>query len=163
VSRSSPSGDTARTLILVGLIIDIILEAILLGVGVLLLGYVIIGAVILGFAIIGLVWIFLVYVFSYSPVREGDYEGARTPTLVFAILSLITLSLIPGILFLIAYVKLGDAIREEPNVAPAWGTGPTAPIPSYAPASGGGKLCSHCGRTNPPTGLYCQGCGAPLG
>jgi hypothetical protein len=163
VSGSSPSGDTARTLILVGLILDVIFEMILLALGVLLLAVTLIGGLLLGFGVIGLIWIFLVYVFSYQPVREGDYEGARTATLVFAILSLITLALIPGILFLIAYVKLGDAIREEPNVAPAWGTGPTAPIPAYGAAAGGGKICSHCGRSNPATGLYCQGCGAPLG
>jgi len=159
---SSPSGDTARTLILVGLIIDVIGVVALFGIGFFLLIVPPLAGLLFGLAVIGLLWIFLVYLFSYQRVREGDYEGARTPTLVFAILSLITIALIPGILFLIAYVKLGDAIREEPNVAAAWGTAPAAPVPS-SPSAAGGKFCAHCGRANPATGLYCQGCGAPLG
>ncbi|HYA11217.1 MAG TPA: zinc ribbon domain-containing protein, partial [Thermoplasmata archaeon] len=141
-----------------------IFEVILVGVGALFLIVPFLGAIILGFALIGFVWIALIWVFSYQRVNDGDYEGARTPTLVFAILSLITLSLIPGILFLIAYVKLGDAIREGAATTPAWGAPPPAPplSPSPAPA-GAGRFCSHCGRANPGTGAYCLGCGAPLG
>jgi hypothetical protein len=162
VSGSSASGDTAQTLILVGLILDVILEAILLLVGLFFLIVPLVGAIILGLALIGLLWVFLVYLFSYQRVREGDYEGARTPTLVFAILSLLSVALIPGILFLIAYVKLGDAIREEPNAAPAWGA-PAAPAAPASPLpTTGSKFCEHCGRANPAAGIYCQGCGAPL-
>ncbi len=163
---SSPSGGTAKTLILVGLILDIVLEAILLVVGIVFLIVPVIGALLLAFALIGFVWIALVWIYSYSPVRDGNYEAARTPTLVFAILSLITVSLIPGILFLIAYIKLGDAVRESPApAAAAWGSPPPAPPPplaSGAPAAGT-RFCSHCGRANPPGGAFCQGCGAPLG
>lgn len=161
VRGSSQSGGTAQTLILVGLIIDVIGVVALFGIGIFLLIVPLLGGLLFGLALIGLLWTFLVYLFSYQRVREGDYEGARTPTLVFAILSLITIALIPGILFLIAYVKLGDAIREEPGVATAWGVAPTVPIPSSPPAAGT-KFCAHCGRANPTTGLYCQGCGAPL-
>lgn len=157
------SGDTARTLILIGLILDVIGEAILLLVGVFFLIVPLLGAIVLGIALIGFVWVALVYVFSYERVRNGDYEGARTPTLVFAILSLITLALIPGILFLIGYVKLGDALREATPAAPAWGSPapPSVPIPA-APLAGGMRYCAHCGRANPGGTAYCTGCGAPL-
>ncbi len=159
------SGGTARTLILVGLILDIIAEVILLGVGIALLIVPIFGALLLLFALIGFVWIALVWVYSYSRAREGDYEGARTPTLVFAILSMITLALIPGILFLIAYVKLGDAQREQAQAptAAAWGAPPPLPPLAGGPPAARSGVCSRCGRTNPPGGAFCQGCGAPLG
>jgi hypothetical protein len=163
---SSPSAETARTLILVGLIIDVIFEVVLLFFGLVLLAAPILGGIVLAFAVIGFVWIALIWLFSYDRVREGDYEGSRAPTLVFAILSLITLALIPGILFLIAYIKLGDAIREEPKGSLAWGVTPTAPLPT-APlgvaVAAGPRFCSHCGRANPATGVFCEGCGAPLG
>ena len=155
----SPSAGTAKTLILVGLILDIILEVILVTVGLLFLVVPILGALVLGLALIGFVWIALVWVFSYQRVVEGDYEGARTPTLVFAILSLVTAGVIPGVLFLIAYIKLGDALREGAVPYPAWAA-PPAPLLSGAVA--GTRFCSYCGRANAATGAYCQACGAPL-
>jgi hypothetical protein len=161
VRGSNRAGETAETLILVGLILDIIGEVILLFVGLFLLIVPVFGAIFLGFALVGFVWIALVWMFSYGRVREGDYEGARTPTLVFAILSFITFALIPAILFLIAYIKLGDAIDQSVSMAPAWGTQPLAPTPGLVAAAT--KYCSHCGRANSPTNTFCQGCGAPLG
>ena len=161
--RGNRSADTARTLMLVGLILDIIFEVVLLAFGLLFLVVPILGAVVLSLALIGFVWIALIWTFSYRRVDEGDYDGARTPTLVFAILSLITAALIPGILFLIAYVKLGDAIEAGGTATPAWGSPP--PTPTFAlPASSGAasRFCTHCGRPNPTSSAYCQGCGAPL-
>lgn len=154
------AGETAETLILVGLILDIIGEVILLVVGLFLLIVPILGALFLGFALIGFVWIALVWAYSYSRVHQGDYEGARTPTLVFTILSFITLALIPAILFLIAYIKLGDAIEREAVPGQAWGPGPIPPLPSaqLAPV----RYCAHCGRPSPGGTAFCQGCGAPL-
>jgi hypothetical protein len=162
----SPSGGTAKTLILVGLILDIVFEVILVFAGLALLVVFGLGVILLGFAVVGFVWIALIWLFSYQRVQDGDYVGARTPTLVFAILSLITLALIPGILFLIAYVKLGDAMRESSAAAaPAWGT-PTPLAPSFPPAAAGPaagpRFCSHCGRANAGASAFCQGCGAPL-
>lgn len=156
----SPSADTARTLILVGLILDIVFEVILLLVGLVLLVVPILGALVLGLALIGFVWVALVWWFSYNRVVEGDYGGARTPTLVFAILSLITLAVIPGVLFLIAYVKLGDAVEESARSYPRWGAPPSPFYPS--PGVPGSRYCSRCGRADTAGGVYCQGCGAPL-
>jgi len=157
------SGDTAKTLVLVGLILYIIGVVVLALLGFLLLILTVVGGILLVFAIIGFVWVALVWIYSYDRIREGDYEGARTPTLVFAILALITLGIIPGVLWLIAYVKLGDALREATAYTPAWAAPNPAPPLSPAPSpTPGGVFCSHCGRPNPPTGLFCQGCGAPL-
>lgn len=155
---SSRSGDTARTLILIGLVLEAVEVAVLLGIGLLFLIVPLAGLLALSFAAIGIVWIFLVYLFSYVRVREGDYEGARTPTLVFAILSLITIGLISGILYLVAYVKLGDADWES-HQRTAWaGATPAAP----APPGLGPKTCSRCRTFNDPSSIYCRSCGAPL-
>jgi hypothetical protein len=163
-ARISPSGQTAKTLILVGLILQGIFVLILLGVGALFL-IVFIGIFILAAAFLGLVWLILVYLFSYRPASDGNYEAARTPTLVFMILSFLTFSLIPAILYLIAYVKLGDAVREAatpmplqaqyqaPYQAPYW----QAPPPPGA--SGQVQVCLKCGTVRQGTGAYCPHCG----
>ncbi len=164
---TNPSGQTAGTLILVGLILQGIEVLVLLGFGLLFLLVPFVGAIVLGFALFGIIWLVLVYVFSYQRTREGDYQGARTPTIVFAILSLLSFALISGILYLIAYIKLGDA--ETAQLTPA---APVfAPMPPSPAASGGGggtplaggKFCTYCGRQNAPTSKFCAGCGAALG
>ncbi|HLY76277.1 MAG TPA: hypothetical protein VKT21_00140, partial [Thermoplasmata archaeon] len=110
----------------------------------------------------------------YKPVREGRYEQAKTPTLVFAILSLVTISIISGILYLIAYIKLGDAVREQqmppsgyPGAAPMMAPGmpyggqpmqqpmqpmqpspmqPMAPPAPTAPTTPTAVMCPRCGK-----------------
>jgi len=159
VRAGDRAGETAATLILVGLILDIIGEVILLFIGFATLVFGI-GVILLALALVGFVWIALVWAYSYSRVKAGDYAGARTPTLVFAILSLITLALIHGILFLIAYLKLGDALETQPTPAQAWGSVPTPPIPSV-PGAAVPRYCSHCGRASPGSAVFCKGCGAP--
>ncbi len=152
-------GDTAKTLVLVGLILDLVGEVILFGLGVLFLAVPILGTLVLGLAVIGFLWIALVYFYSYDRIAGGDYEGARTPTLVFAILSLVTLALVPGILFLIAYIKLGDALKGEAAYY-AWGQ--PAPLVFPAPLSGGSRYCTYCGRPSPASSAFCAGCGARM-
>jgi hypothetical protein len=155
------SGETAETLVLVGLILDIVGEVILLAIALFVLVFPVVGLLLLGFSLIGFLWIALVWSFSYSRIKAGDYEGARTPTLVFAILSLITFALIPGVLFLIAYIKLGDAIEQPTVGTPAWGAVPTSPPLGAAPLAAS-RYCAHCGRASVGVDRYCQGCGAPL-
>jgi hypothetical protein len=149
-TRVSPSGQTAKTLILVGLILQGIFVLFLLGFGALLL-IVFIGIFLLAAGALGLIWLILVYLFSYQPAREGKYEAARTPTLVFTILSFLTLSIIPAILYLIAYVKLGDAVREI-----------TAPIPAqFPPGPPRMQVCLKCGSVREGPGAFCAHCGTP--
>jgi hypothetical protein len=115
-----PSGSTAKTLILVGLIFQLIFALIfLLALGALAFVAAVAGVfpifaiVYIAFGVLGFIFLFLVWMLCYQPVRQGRYEQARTPTLIFAILSIITINLIAGILYLIAYIKLGDAVREQ--------------------------------------------------
>jgi hypothetical protein len=131
-----PSAGTAKTLILVGLILEALFVLIGIVIGVLTLLVFFIGAVYLVLAALGLVWLILIWLLSYNPIREGRYEAARTPTLIFAILSIITLfSLLPGILYLVAYIKLGDAVREQQMPPQGYGGAP----PMMAPSPYGGQ------------------------
>jgi hypothetical protein len=150
----TPSGETASTLILIGLILQAIEVAIFLSIGLFLVIFPFFGLFVLGLGGIGVVWVILVYLFSYSPTRNGDYAGARTATLVFAILSLLTLGLISGILYIVAYAKLGDAEREAARPPPGWGAPPLRP---------GWKFCPACGRPALATSSFCQSCGARIG
>jgi len=162
VRGGSPSADTARTLILVGLIVDLVLELVLLAViGLFFLVIPILGAIALAIVLLGFVWIVLIWALSYQRVVRRDFEGARTPTLVFAVLSLLTGAIIPGVMFLIAAFKLDDAVEESRRALPAWGAAPP-PVPS-APTAGPVHYCSWCGRAGPPAATFCQGCGSRLG
>ena len=155
----NPSGDTARTLILIGLIFDFLGEIILLilGIYIVIVGFLVfaLGVALLVLAILGFVWMALVWAYSYERTRKGDYAGARAPTLVFGVLSLLSLALIPGILFLVAYAKLGDAVgeRRELDLVTAGSR------PARGPASAGRRNCPHCGFVDPPAHLPCPGCG----
>lgn len=148
---SSESGETAHTLILIGLILQGIQVAIALGVGFLVVLAPGLGGFVFGAALIGIVWIVLVYSFSFRRTEGGDYEGARTPTLVFGIRSLLGFGIISGILYLVAFSKLGDAMDETTDLPPPWST--------PAPAAGT-KFCPSCGRPSPSSGRFCQSCGA---
>jgi hypothetical protein len=167
----SPSGSTAQTLVLVGLILQIIGAVILLSVVGFLFGFSILhpyayawvavtATVVVGAIVV--LMLYLTYAFSYERIQRGEYEAARAPTLVFAILNLITLSLISGILYLVAYVKLGDAVREQQFPYPTYSPGyvflppPPAPVPQVA--------CKGCGRVYPVGQFgFCPNCGQKLG
>jgi hypothetical protein len=156
----SESGETAHTLILIGLIFQVIEVAVLLGIGLFLSVLPGLGGLVLGLGVVGILWVVLIYAFSYRRTLDGDYEGARTPTLVFAILSLLGFGIIPGILYIVAYSKLGDAVRETAPLAPSWG--PPAPAWTAPTPAAGTKFCPACGKPNPTTSRFCAACGAPL-
>jgi len=149
------AGETAGTLILIGLILQGIGVAVLLLVGLIFLIVPVFGLFVYGFAVIGILWLILIYIFSYRRTKDGDYARAQTPTLVFGILSLLSLGVVSGILYIVAYAKLGDAEREAQPVPAVWGGPP--------PLSAGTRFCPHCGRPNVPGGGFCPGCGARLG
>lgn len=133
-----PSASTAKTLILVGLILQLVFVVAGIAYGALLsIVFPILGIVYLAIAALGLVWMILVWMLSYSPVRQGRYEAAKTPTLIFAILSIITLwGIIPGVLYLIAYIKLGDAVREQQTPPAAYPGGAPMMAPGMSPYGG---------------------------
>lgn len=70
----------------------------------------IVGAVFGGIFLLGLLWIFLNYFLVYKPLQRGDLAGAETPALVLGILELIFGGIIPGILLIIAYTRIGNAL-----------------------------------------------------
>ena len=152
IAYRPPSAGTAQTMILIGLIFQIIFAAVFFfAVG--LIGIFAASAVGLGvaffivpliflvlFGIIPLLFLYVGYEWCYKRVRNGDFEGARTPTLVLAILELIFGGVLPGIFYLIGYIKLGDAINEmrQPPVYGGYMPGqpmPGYPAQAYAPAA----------------------------
>ncbi len=146
-----PSAGTAQTMIMIGLIFQIIFAVIFfLAVG--LVGILAATAAGLGlvffivpviflilFGLIPLFFLYVGYEWCYNRVKAGNYEGARTPTLVLAILELLFGGVLPGIFYLIGYLKLGDAInemRQPPAYAPGY-PAPGYPAPGYAPMAPG--------------------------
>jgi hypothetical protein len=177
-----PSGSTAKTLILIGLILQLIFALIfLLGLGAFaffaasITGvFPVFAVVYLAFGALGFVFLILIWLLSYKPVREGRYEVARTPTLVFAILSLITLGIISGILYLIAYIKLGDAVREQQMPPPGYPGGapmmapnmpyaaqPMQPMQPSPPMQQPMSPMAPAGTSAAPAGVICPKCGKP--
>lgn len=161
-----PSASTAETLVLIALILQVIGGAVLLGGIAWLFGFSILypfpyawAAVLAAAAVAVIVIAFLYYAYtlSYQRIQRGDYAGAQTPTLVIGILSLFA-GIFPGIFYLIGYVKLGDALREQQGYAPGYG-GPTGlPGPATQVA------CRGCGRVYPLGPFaYCPACGQKLG
>jgi hypothetical protein len=183
MSNPYPAGATAETLIVVGLVLQGISVLVVLIVGTFLLVFPLLGGVLLLLGFLGIVWLVLVYVFSYSRTVTGDFEGASAPTLVFSILSLLTLGILPGILYLVAWIKLSDAVREKaahptaayptfgalrfsatPGVpAGASGTAPGTdrPVASLL-ARSGSNFCARCGWPIGSPTRYCPNCGALL-
>jgi hypothetical protein len=183
----SRSADTAETLILIGLIFQGITLLVLVGVGLYLLIIPVLGEIVLFLAFLALIWFILVYVYSYQRTVHCYYEDARTPTLVFGILSLITGGIISGILYIVAYLKLGDAADQEEEESrrvlsyraaasaedaarprPTYSLANPAPFipsatpPSSSPVASGSNFCSSCGRPTLPQARYCRNCGATL-
>ncbi|MFZ0699797.1 MAG: hypothetical protein WAN74_06390 [Thermoplasmata archaeon] len=183
------SGGTAKTLILIGLVLQLIVALIFLfGLGIAALVTLPVGigfalaAVWLVFGLIDFLFLYLVYALCYRRTRNGEYEEAKTPTLVFGVLALIFGGVIPGILYFIAFVKLGDAAREQKRQQatgppPAYAYPPasgvasppsaalprvsTGPSPSPALGASSTKFCPGCGNPFAADQMFCPSCGRP--
>jgi hypothetical protein len=153
-----PSGGTAESLILAGLILQVIGGVFLLGGIAWFFGFsilhpfadVTIAVIAAGVvAVLAVLFLYFVYTLCYERAREGQYARAEAPTLVLGILSLF-FGIVPGILYLIAYVKLGDATREQQGYL----GGPSMPL----------VACRGCGRVYGVGQFgFCPGCGQKLG
>jgi hypothetical protein len=174
--NQTPSGGTAKTLILIGLILQLIFALIYLFVlGVVAVVFAAVGAfpvfalIYVAFGVIGFIFLFLIWTMCYKPVKEGRYEAAKTPTLIFAILSLITFSFISGILYIVAYVKLGDAVREQqmppqgyPGAAPMMTPGmPYGGQPMQQPMQPMQQQPMQPMTPPPAAAVMCPKCGKP--
>lgn len=164
------SARTAETLVLVALILQLIGAVILIGALLFLFGFaafhpfrfawlaVLIGTVVGGVA---LLFLYFAYEYSYLRIQRGDYAAAQAPTLVIGILS-IFLGVIPGILYLVGYAKLADAIREEQT--PPWNYGPAFGSPPATAPSLAQTACRGCGRVYFVGQFpFCPNCGQKLG
>ena len=72
---------------------------------------------------IGIIWVLLDYFLVYRRLRLGMVKEAKTPSLVLGIVQLIFGGFIPGILLIIAYVKIKDSLQKSASAPP-----PTPPI-----------------------------------
>lgn len=162
----SRTGRTAKILVLIGLGLQIAEELAVAWLTVGLLSAPPFSILVGFFLAIGIVWLVLVYVFSYRRVAEGDFAGASAPTLVFAILSLLTLSLVSGVLYIVAYADLSKAEAEQRAAVyggvPGWN--PAAlPSSSFVVAAPGTMFCPRCGQPRPASARFCPTCGNQLG
>ncbi len=153
-----PSGATAETLVLVGLLLQVIGGVLLFAALAFLFGFSVVhpyrlawlavtgGAVV---AILVALFLYLVYTLCYQRIQRQEYSEARLPTLVLGVLSLF-LGVIPGVLYLVGYVQLGDAVREQQAAT----DGPPGSL----------IACRGCGRVWPLGPFaFCPGCGQKLG
>jgi hypothetical protein len=185
-----PSQETAQTLTLVAWILQLIFSLVFIGLGAL---FVLTGGVFLFVPAFGalvlllgvllillpILMLYVGYAYSHARIRDGDFAGARTPTLVLGILGIPFGAVVVGILYIIAYAKIGDAENESRSMG-AWSGGPPigstlsygyAPHPTGAPTLSGGVAyappagpsnCPRCGRLAtfiPQYGRsYCYSC-----
>jgi hypothetical protein len=148
-----PAAQSAKILILIGLILQVVETSVLLAFGFFVIVIPIFAFFVFPFALIGILWLVVVYLFSYRRTSDGNYEGAQAPTLVFGILSLLTFSIVSGILYLIAYGELGTAVHQAYRPPGFWGAPPSNP---------GARYCGRCGQMNPPYHSFCGTCGTQL-
>lgn len=161
----APSARTAETLVLVALLLQVVGGMFVLGGIAWLFGFSILfpfpyswAALIAagGVAVVVVVFLYFAYTLAYLRIRNDDLEGAQTPTLLFGILSLFV-GILPGIFYLIGYVKLGDAIRERQ-------TPPGTVAPGATPAPAAQIACRGCSRVYPLGAFtFCPNCGQKLG
>ncbi|MCL4450040.1 MAG: hypothetical protein M1386_01820 [Candidatus Thermoplasmatota archaeon] len=67
---------------------------------------------------IGILWIALDYFLIYKKLKEERVREAETPSLVLGIIQLIFGGLIPGILLIVAYVKIRDSLHRGNGINP---------------------------------------------
>lgn len=162
----SPSASSAQTLILVAWILQAIAVAIFLG-GI---GFLVVYSALypypyaalavaggIGLGILLGAFLYLAYTLSYERVRAGQLAEAQTPTLVIGILSLFA-GVLPGIFYILGYVKIGDAIHEE---GPGFAGSPATYGPAFPPPPA--ATCAGCGRAYAVGSVaYCPACGRKL-
>ncbi|MDA8054894.1 MAG: hypothetical protein M0Z77_04495 [Thermoplasmatales archaeon] len=67
--------------------------------------------------LMGILWIALDYFLVYKRLATEMVQEAKTPSIVLGIIQLIFGGLVPGILLIIAYVKIRDSLSRH-NVTP---------------------------------------------
>lgn len=101
----------------------------------------------------GIVWLVLVYHYAYVPAKAGNYAKARGPTLVFAVLSVLTIGILSGLVYALAHHEMEPV--SSPVVNPAARAWPP-------PLASAWKVCPGCRAPNPQTATFCNACGLLL-
>ncbi|MGP8017301.1 MAG: hypothetical protein ACLPP2_00340 [Thermoplasmata archaeon] len=151
---ADPAGNSAKVLTLAGLAVQVVQCVAFLGIGFYLSSEPSVRTLLVLLGTIGIIWLLLVYAFSYRRMRTGDFVGARSPILVFAVLSVFTVSVLSGLLYILAYHELGSIEQGRPSSHPMR---PPSPLRSES------KVCPICSRANPLSTTFCQECGFALG
>lgn len=91
--------ETAKTLVLIALILNLVALAFAL--------------ITIVLAFFPFLWLILDYFLVYKPLSEDDASSAETPALVLSILQLITLDILGGILLLVGWIKIRDGLQHR--------------------------------------------------
>ena len=86
-------------------------------------------------------------------IDQGQYEEAKSKTLIWMIIGLIFINMIPGIILLIAYMKFDDLINATR------GAGYMPPPPQYGAPPQQQRMCTGCGQQIPASYNNCPHCG----
>ena len=70
------------------------------------------------FFLIGLLWILLDYFLVYKNLALEKVKESEVPSLILGIIQLILAGVIPGILLIIAYVKIRDSLENSARHPP---------------------------------------------
>ncbi|MCL4333903.1 MAG: hypothetical protein M1290_06780 [Candidatus Thermoplasmatota archaeon] len=62
---------------------------------------------------IGILWLALDYFLIYKKIKEERIKEAETPALILGIIQLIFGGLIPGILLIVAWIKIKDSVNRQ--------------------------------------------------
>ncbi len=95
---------------------------------------------------------------TINHIDAGRYQEAQTASLVLGILGIFFAWLIGGIFFLLAYGRLGYAIRHpHATLKPSMPTEPTV-----APPATGARFGPECGSAVSESDRFCRNCGKTL-
>ena len=104
-------------------------------------------------ALVGILIVIIGYVFYDNCIKinqmidQGQYQQAKSKTLIWMIIGFIFLNMIPGIILLIAYTKFDDLIRGPRGI------GYMPPPPSQL------RVCLGCGQQIEASFNVCPHCG----
>ena len=148
-----PEADSIKSLVRIAGIFGII--AMIIGVIITIVLFVIFPLL----ALFGVLTIFIGYIFydNCNKINElidqGQYQQAKSKTIIWMIIGFIFLNMIPGIVLLIAYTKFDNLMN------PARGYGYMPPPPGYGAPPAQMRLCLSCGQEISANFNNCPHCG----
>ncbi len=68
---------------------------------------------------IGFIWLLLDLFLIYRPLSQERVKSAERPALVLGVLQLVLSGIVPGVLLILAYVKIMDSVNNTRRMQPA--------------------------------------------